>query len=707
MISTRDVIFDEDSVFSGKTEDLMDNLMHSTLEEIAAWVRSVELPPSPQQDQGVESFYEDETITDMLHEEEDEETSGYQQGRKMNYTYPTPPQTPPPVALLAQLMAEKEDNNQLLPAEDYSRPIPWAAAFMAGTQAGSIGKVSGRILDKAQFTRMMLNGKKPHQSVLPEPPTCKDKLESHPLCHLWKEAEKSHLDSHREMKSWSEVPAKPVKLAGHQILDCMWVYTYKFDKHHQFQKCKARLVVRGDQQHNLSSQDTYAATLAGRSFRMLLSIAARFNLELIQYDVTNAFVHANLDREVYMKMPVGYRKPGTILQLHKALYGLRISPLLWHKLFTSTLKELGFQAIPHEPCCMIKDGIIIFFYVDDIIMAYHKQSQSEAETLVALLQQKFTFTGGKDLQWFLGVEVIRDKAKQYIWLSQAAYVDKISRLVDKRDLRHDTPMSGIELKPRIGFATPAEINKYQRKIGSLLYAAVTTRPDIAFATSRLARFLTNPGPEHQDAADRTLLYLLKTHSLCLRLGGGDSMQVASDASFADNTIDRKSSQGYAIKLFGGLIAWKANKQDTVTTSTTEAELLALSQVAKEAIFTMRLLNELKVNMPDKQIIIHCDNKQTIRLVTQKISQLQTKLRHVDIHNHWLRQEIQAGTISVKYIASNQMLADGLTKALPPAKWSSFLQLLGIEDMKVKISERENCLPDQEHRLSTDLGHPFP
>ena len=94
--------------------------MHSTLEEIAAWTRSVELPPSPQQDQEVESFYKDETITDTLQEEE--ETSGYKQGRKINYTYLTPPSTPPPVALLAQLITRKEDNNQPLPDEDKLRP---------------------------------------------------------------------------------------------------------------------------------------------------------------------------------------------------------------------------------------------------------------------------------------------------------------------------------------------------------------------------------------------------------------------------------------------------------------------------------------------------------------------------------------------------------------------------------------------------------
>ena len=108
------------------------------------------------------------------------------------------------------------------------------------------------------------------------------------------------------MRSWSEVPAKPIKSKGHQILDCMWVYIYKLNKHHQFIKCKARLVVQGDQQRNITSQDTYATILASRSFRILMAIAAKYDLELKQYDVTNTFVHAILDREVYMRMPRGY-----------------------------------------------------------------------------------------------------------------------------------------------------------------------------------------------------------------------------------------------------------------------------------------------------------------------------------------------------------------------------------------------------------------
>jgi hypothetical protein len=207
-------------------------------------------------------------------------------------------------------------------------------------------------------------------------------------------------------------------------------------------------------------------------------------------------------------------------------------------------------------------------------------------------------------------------------------------------------MSREELGPYEERASYCQINLYQRKIGSLLYAAVTTRPDIAFATSRLSRFLTNPGPNHHAAADRVLLYLKRYKDLGLQFGGTgeDNFTVASDASFADNTIDRKSSQAYAMKLFGSLIGWRANKQDTVTTSTTEAELLALSQAAKEGQYISRLLKELTVELDNHRIEIQCDNVQTIRLVTEEITKLQTKLRHVDVHNHWRRQEVSRGRI---------------------------------------------------------------
>jgi hypothetical protein len=427
---------------------------------------------------------------------------------------------------------------------------------------------------------------------------------------------------------------------GKELLDCMWVYVYKFDKHGRLVKCKARLVVRGDQQAKSGAESTYAPTLAGRSFRTLIAIAAQFDPELIQYDVTNAFVNAELEQEIYMRMLPGYRRPGTVLRLRKALYGLRQAPLLWQQHFTATLRDIGFLPVPHEPCCYTKNGVLVFFYVDDIVLAYRQSQQQEIDKIVQVLQSKYHLTGGSSLQWFLGIEVLRDRKNRLIKLSQASFIDKTAKLVNTPSTRPATPMRPQELLPYNGRATYSSITQCQRKIGSLLYAAVITRPDIAFAVSRLARFNTNPGLIHHAEADRAIHYLISTRHLALQFGGVNSNDfvVASDASFADNTLDRKSSQAYVMRLFGGTIGWRANKQDTVTTSTTEAELLSLAQAAKEALFVSRLVKELGVKLDELRITIQCGNQQTIRLINADIALLQTKLRHVDIHNHWLRQE---------------------------------------------------------------------
>src|SRR5215469_16224762 len=148
--------------------------------------------------------------------------------------------------------------------------------------------------------------------------------------------------------------------------------------------------------------------------------------------------------------------------------------------------------------------------------------------------------------------------------------------------------------------------------------------------------------------------------------------MATDASFADNSLDQKSSQAYIMVLFSRVIGWRANKQNTVTTSTTKAELLSLSQGAKEGQYIKRLLDELGVSLDNQRIQIHCDNKQTIRLVTEEITRLQTKLRHVDIHNHWLRQEVRNGRITVEHVPTKQMIANGLTKALSKGEFNEFL-----------------------------------
>ena len=227
-----------------------------------------------------------------------------------------------------------------------------------------------------------------------------------------------HMRKHRvQFRSWETVAYREAK--GHQVLGCQWVYKYKTDKHGQLQKCKARLVVCGNQQkhHNLP---TRATTLAMTSLRVLLAVAAKFDLETLQLDAVdavNAFVHADLDETVFMRMPPGFSENGKVLRLNRALYGLRRSPLLWQQKLTDELKRLGFKEIPQEPCVVQKDGIIGFFYVDDIVFAYKKDREDEVTRIKESLQQRLTIKEVGELKWFLGLHVVRNRSKRTIWLS--------------------------------------------------------------------------------------------------------------------------------------------------------------------------------------------------------------------------------------------------------------------------------------------------
>ena len=265
--------------------------------------------------------------------------------------------------------------------------------------------------------------------------------------------------------------------------------------------------------------------------------------------------------------------------------------------------------------------------------------------------------------------------------------------------------SELPLLPNVPQVARASVMRYQRKMGSMLYVATTTRPDIAFAVSRLARFNQNPSQEHERATDRVIQYLYSTRSRAICFGGDSkgreengarSFICASDASFADNSVDRKSSQGYIMTLFGGPIAWRTNKQDTVTTSSTEAELLALSQTAKEDIFISRLFEVMTLRLHEP-FIIDCDNTQSLRLIKEDSAKLITKLRHVDIHQHWLRREYTMTRVLFQWKTTKEMIADGLTKTLPRQRFENFVRMIGMVDIREQLNA-EKLMEDLKDSL---------
>ncbi|KAK6218078.1 reverse transcriptase domain protein [Colletotrichum tabaci] len=254
-----------------------------------------------------------------------------------------------------------------------------------------------------------------------------------------------------------------------RILPLKWVFTYKTNKHGYLQRFKARICVCGDLQP-LNGMETYASTLAGRSFRSLMAIVARFDLETLQLDAVNAFTNATLDETVYVWFPPGFSRPGYCLNLRKALYGLRRSPLLWQKSIDATLKSLGLAPLDEDDCVYIGNGIMVFIFVDDVAIVYRKRHTHTARDIVNGLKAAYEMKELGELNVFLGIRIIRDRKKRKLWLSLDNYISKICEefKVDKKGKPPGTPMATDSLMPNEQQATPQEIYQYQSLVGSLL-----------------------------------------------------------------------------------------------------------------------------------------------------------------------------------------------------------------------------------------------
>ena len=485
--------------------------------------------------------------------------------------------------------------------------------------------------------------------------------------------------------TWTEVPEDTELPNRAKPIPTTWVFKYKLDDKGYLTKYKARLCARGDLQH--TEQDTFAATLAARVFRTLLAIVAAFDLETRQYDAVNAFANSPIDEPTYCNPPDGWTGSKSILLLLvKALYGLKQSPALWYRHLSRTLIDMGLEPITGIDCLFSNQHTLLFFFVDDIVLIFDRQFNKEVDNFQAQFFRRYEMRHLGELEWFLGIRITRDRPNRRLWLCQDSYICK---LVSKFKINTDTRSPGSLLPTEIltkntEQATPQEIYLYQQRVGSINFAAVTTRPDVAHAASKLSEFLANPSKHHLDCANRTLRYLAHTKDLSIMFNAEieDPRTVflaSSDISFADDPDTRHSSQGYAFKLFQGMVDWKASKQKTVTTSSTEAELLAISAAGKEVLWWDRFFESISFE-PGHTTQIQCDNMQTIRALSNT-SRFPTKLRHIDIHRYWLRQEILTKRIQVHWTSTTTILADGLTKALPPQRHRDFVRLIGLETSK--------------------------
>jgi hypothetical protein len=365
-----------------------------------------------------------------------------------------------------------------------------------------------------------------------------------------------------------------------------------------------------------------------------------------------------------------------VVKVKKSLYGLKQSPRCWNKKFVGVLLDMKFTQSDADPCLFLrekKDGesTAILVWVDDLIIA-----DKEVEEIKRKLMSKFKMRDFGELSWVLGIKVERSKEK--IELSQGTYIKNLLEKFSMQDSKPaPTPLpSKIEelSKSKEARIKYNNIPKFQQIIGALIYLSNTTRPDITFSVNYLARKMSVPSNQDYLFAKRILRYLNGTRDLKLTFADKENIIGYSDASYAEDKFDRKSTGGYIFKMNGGAISWKSTKQKIVTLSSCEAEYVALTEAAKEAMW-IKLLDKNVKKSEEKIMTIYEDNQSTIKLSKNPIQS--DKSKHIDVRYHFIREKVEEKKIDVKYIPTTDQVADIFTKSLGKILHEKFRKELGV------------------------------
>lgn len=472
----------------------------------------------------------------------------------------------------------------------------------------------------------------------------------------WKEAIQSEYDSIMSNSTWDLVDLP----AGKKPVGVKWVFKVKQVPSVRY---KARLVALGySQREGVDYFDTYSPVVMLPSIRVLLSIAASMNLEIVQFDVCTAFLNGTIDEEIYLRQPPGYDDgTGRVCKLIKGLYGLKQSPRAWNSKFNQVLVDAGFKRSTLDLCVYSKTNgdtfILLCLYVDDGLI--FSRTLAELDEVLTLLKGHFSLTHS-DVSTYVGLEITRDREERTITVRQSAYTtQKLEQFNMTNAKTVSTPVDTNTVYQRNTSTEPVDF-PYGQLVGSLIWLSSQTRPDLAYPVSLLSRFLSNPSDSHVKAAKRVLRYLSGTKDHGITLGGKLDLAAYCDSDFAGDRDNRKSTSGHVI-LYGGPISWYSKQQSTVALSTAEAEYISMSECARSLQFFTKLIAELIQAQPNVPVI-YCDNQTAI--VIAQADAISQRTRHIDVCYHHVRDLIQDGVLKVSWTPTTSQLADALTKAVP-------------------------------------------
>ncbi|KRY16471.1 Retrovirus-related Pol polyprotein from transposon TNT 1-94 [Trichinella patagoniensis] len=526
-------------------------------------------------------------------------------------------------------------------------------------------------------------------AVMNDPKSVAEALSCHESKE-WLEAMKREYEALVKNNTW-EIVNRPQR---QKVITCQWVYNTKFNADGSIKQRKTRLVAKGFlQRPNIDFHERYAPVARLSSIRTILAISANYGLIAHQLDFVSTYLNGEIEEEIYMEIPekldevlkcskMKQNLDGKVCRIRKALYGLKQSGRQWYKKLDEKLSQYGLKATSGDPCVYFerrgRELAIAAIYVDDVIIA--SNNTARLNELKKALAKSFKMKDMGPIHYCLGIE-IKQSANGDIEMSQQKYIMDILekfRMMNSKPVETQIDASNklsAELFPSTE-AEKAEMQNmpYRSLVGSLMYLSVSTHPDIAFAVSLLSQFNENYCSQHWTAAKRVLRYLKKTASYGLRFQRNSGALVGfSDADWGGNSDDRRSYTGYVFN--------------------TEAEYMALSEACKEAMHLKRMI-EAEAGLC-KSVVLQSDNQSALKLAKNPVFHARTK--HIDIRYHFIREAAERKDVELRYLPTEQMMADVLTKGLFKPKHEKCISEIGLGNLCGES-------PKQFNNVGEVLGH---
>jgi len=404
---------------------------------------------------------------------------------------------------------------------------------------------------------------------------------------------------------------------GKQALGCKWIYRIKYHSDGSIERFKARLVILGNHQvEGMDFNETFAPVAKMVTIRTVLAVAAVKDWELHQMDVHNAFLHGDLEEDVYMKLPPGFSMQyrGMVCKLRKSLYGLRQAPRCWFAKLSAALLEYGFQQSSSDHSLFIlrrlQVQLVVLVYVDDLLIAGNDSLATQR--FKDYLHTCFHMKDLGKLKYFLGVEVARSPIG--IFLSKRKYALDIIR---ETGLLGSRPSSTpLEENHRLALAEGPMLsnpNQYRRLVGRLIYLCFT-RPDLTYSVHVLSQFMQQPREKHWQAALRVVRYLKGQPGQGILLHRDNVLTLNGwcDSDWASCPLTRRSITGWFILLGNSPVSWKTKKQHTVSRSSAEAEYRSMAITTCELKWLKALLSDIGISHP-QPIPLSCDSQAALHI----------------------------------------------------------------------------------------------